>query len=669
MRFGLLASLLFVSSVHAVTFHVATSGDDRNEGTADKPFATLNRARDVARAQKAAIVVVHGGTFVFHTTLELGPEDSGTSWQAAPGEGVRIAGGPMLAADAFRPVSDKVFRSRLREVARAAVVQLDLHQFGDLELPDYPQTFRGVPATPELFFNDRRMNVARWPNQGWATVAKLLEPGAIPRDGDKSGKVGTFEYAGDEPSRWNVAAGVWLQGYWCYDWYDESIRVRSIDPKRRQITLDAPAVYGVRQGNPSARRFRAINVLEELDEPGEFYIDRAAKVLYFWPPEKLDGARIELSTLNGPLLRIKEAAHVEVKGLKFEASLANGVEVTGGSDVRISDCTVRNVRELGIRVVGGSNHRVERCDITDTGTGGLVLEGGDRKTLTPAHHEATDNHIWNFSRHQLTGAYAITLGGVGNRAAHNLIHDAPHQAVFIGGNDHVIELNIIRNVVTETDDAGAVYKGRNPSCRGNIIRHNFFVDIGSPLGHGTAAIYFDDGDGGDLVFGNVFVRAGIPGAGPFGTIFSHGGDHLRAENNIFVDCKRAFGSVPWNDDIWKQAVDGGMDCGWTDKLRKEVDITKPPYTTRYPELVDFFKPEPMSQRISHAANNVIVRAAEVSGGNWVSEKDANWTTDTDPGFVDAPKGNYSLRSDSEVFKRLPNFKPIPFDQIGPRHGQ
>jgi hypothetical protein len=71
-------------------------------------------------------------------------------------------------------------------------------------------------------------------------------------------------------------------------------------------------------------------------------------------------------------------------------------------------------------------------------------------------------------------------------------------------------------------------------------------------------------------------------------------------------------------------------------------------------------------RVSHAANNLLIRTKELSGGNWTSEKDANWQTDADPGFVDAAKGNYQLRADSEVFKRLTGFKPIPFDQIGPR---
>jgi hypothetical protein len=366
---------------------------------------------------------------------------------------------------------------------------------------------------------------------------------------------------------------------------------------------------------------------------------------------------------------MKDAEHVIFRGMTFEAGLADGIDIAAGHDVRIENCTVRNVRELGIRVDGGVAHRITHCDITDTGAGGITLSGGDRKTLTPAGHEANDNHIWNFSRHQLTGAYAISLYGVGNRAAHNHIHDAPHQAIFIGGNDNVFEYNAVDTVVTETDDAGALYKGRNPSCRGNIIRYNFWRDIGSAMGHGTAAIYFDDGDGGDLVLGNIFVRCGSPGGrGSFGTIFSHGGHDIRAENNIFVDCHRALGSVPWDDALWANALAGGLDCHFPEKLLKEVDITRPPYTTRYPELAGFMTPAPTPAgrpRVNHAKNNVLVRCGEASNGNWRMEGNAaTWSVDHDPGFVNAAAGDYRLTPQSEVFTRLPEFKPIPFAEIG-----
>lgn len=666
-------------------YYVAPDGNDAwsgklpqpNVDRTDGPLRTLEQARDALRktktpgdkAAKGARVIVRGGVYTLSRTFALETQDSGASdapvlYEAWPGQQVVLSGGPTVPPGAFRPVSDAKVLKRLDPAAQGHVLEVNLRTLGVTRLDRFPVKFQGTPAAPELFFANRRMTLARWPNDGWATIAKIVAPGAVPRVGETGTDGGVFEYSGDRPSRWNADAGVWLHGYWCYDWYSEIIRVQSIDRQQHQITLAAPSTYGVKQGNPSPRRYYALNLLEELDNPGEYFIDSRAGALYFWPPGTLAGQRVVLSTLNAPLVAIHGASNVCLRGFVLEASLSDAIQVSGGNAVRIQACEVRNTRGMGIVVSGGTRHSVEACDVHDTGTGGILMAGGDRKTLTPAGHEVVNNHIWRFSIHKPTSSYALLLEGVGNRATHNLIHDAPHQAVGIGGNDHVFQYNIVHHVCMETDDCGAFYKGRNPSCRGNLIRYNFWHNIGRPMGHGNAAIYFDDGDCGDTVFGNVFFRCGDPGKGSFGTVFSHGGHDFLAENNIFLDCKRAFGSAPWNDHRWKAAIDGGEDCFWQERLLKEVDITKPPYTTRYPALVGFMNPKPGQPRVSRAVRNVIAMCADVKSGNWQVPAKDNWVTPTDPGFVDADHGDFRLKPDSEVFSKLPGFQPIPFDKMG-----
>ncbi len=667
-----------------VTLHVSTHGNDSWSGRlanptpdgTDGPFRTLERARDRIRklegpaATTAPVAVIVGeGVYTLDRSFTLSEHDGGAPgapmiYQADRDKRVILSGGPSVPPDAFGPIADPAIRERLDRKARSHIVQADLRALQITSLGEFPIKYQGAPEVPELFFNNQRMTLARWPNEDWTTIARIVEPGACPRIGDKRTHGGILEYAGNRSARWDVDAGVWLHGYWCYDWHSEVIRVKAIDIEKRQIELAAPAVYSVKQGNPSPRRYYALNLLEELDRPGEYFIDRAAGKLYFWPPAPLTNARIVLSTLKTPIISIKNASNIRLRGFIVEASLGNGIEVSGGANVRINACEVRNIREIGITVTGGAKHTVETCDIHDTGAGGLVMKGGDRKSLTPAGHEAINNHIWRFSELKLTSSYALRLEGVGNRGVHNLIHDAPHQAIGIGGNDHLFEYNVVHHVCMATDDCGAYYKGRNPSCRGNVVRYNFWHDIGSPMGHGNAAIYFDDGDGGDTVFGNVFYRCGEPGKGSFGTVFSHGGHDNLAENNIFIECKRALGSAPWNDARWKRAIDGGEDCFWQDKLLRQVDITKPPYTTRYPELVGYMDPQPGQKRVNRAERNVFFRCNEIRSGNWQVPNETNWITDRDPGFVDADKGNFQLKPNAEVFSRLRGFQPIPFEKIG-----
>jgi len=635
---------------------------------------SLEAARDAIREMKAkgefpeegVTVLVQGGEYERASSFRIQGDASGTEtgrvlFMAEPGHEVRLRGGLRIPSEAWVPVTDEKVLSRMDPEARRKVVQVDLDALGVSEIPVYPVRYRGVPAVPELFFNDQRLTVARWPNEGWAHIEKIIESGSNPREGDTSNRPGTFQYAGNRPEKWNLEAGVWLQGYWCFDWYEETIRVGSLDKETRQITLMEPHHYSVRQGNPSPRRWRAWNLLEELDQPGEYYMDPEARRLYLWPPESLTEALIILSTLHEPIVVLEQTEHVTLRGIIVECGLSDGVKISGGKGNHIQACTVRNTRQLGVHVDGGVRHVIEACDIHDTGTGGITLSGGDRPTLTPGDHEAINNHIWRFSCHQLSYANALLIQGVRHRAAHNLIHDAPHQAVGIHGNDHIFEYNEVYHVCMAADDCGAYYKGRNPSCRGNMVRYNFWHNIGSPMGHGNAAIYFDDGDGGDTVFGNVFFRCGDPGKGSFGTVFSHGGHDLKAENNLFIECKRALGSSPWNDKRWKDMIDGEL---WQTRLLEEVDITRPPYTTRYPDLIGFMDPQPGQPRASHAKNNVFVMCAEIKSGNWQVPEIENFITQEDPGFMDPSKGDFRLRKDSQVFQRLPEFEAIPLDKMG-----
>ncbi|HNY87537.1 MAG TPA: right-handed parallel beta-helix repeat-containing protein, partial [Candidatus Hydrogenedentes bacterium] len=298
---------------------------------------------------------------------------------------------------------------------------------------------------------------------------------------------------------------------------------------------------------------------------------------------------------------------------------------------------------------------VAACDISDTGTGGLVIEGGDRKMLAPCGHIAENNDIWNPGRRKRTHAYNVHMGGVGVLLAHNRIHSAPHQAIGLGGNDHIIEFNEIFNICQESDDCGAFYMGRNPSERGSILRYNFWRDTGGPRSHGSCAVYFDDGSGGQTVHGNVFLRAA---GGNFGAVFVHGGHNNRVYNNIFVDCKAAMRHVRWDDATWTEWITGDL---WKERLLKEVDISRSPYKERYPELTGFFEFHG-AKRANYSARNVAVRCPMLLDGDW--EEEDNLSTDKDPGFVDAAAMNFQLRDDSEVFARIRGFERIPFERIG-----
>ena len=662
------ALVFCVSSGAETSYYVSPSGNDSNSGAKTAPFATPTRARDAIRALKKTSGLPEGGvtvwlepgTYATKESLALTEDDSGApgkrvSYRAKPDGAARLSGGQEIPPSAFKPVADKAVLERIDVGARGHILVADLGRLGISEYGDFPDNFENAPPIAELFFDDQRMTLARWPNDDWAVIANVVESGPAPWRNHTSDQTGTFAYDGDRPNRWTHAPAVWVHGYWCFDWASETKKVKTIDADKKEITFEKPHVYGIGGGNKGGRRYYAVNLLEELDQPGEYYLDRATGLLYFWAPKPVADGKTVLSILKTPVVTLTGASYVSLRGLVVETCVGNGVEIKGGREDEVLACQVRNTGLNGIVAQDGEKHRIAGCDIYDTGMGGALVSGGDRKTLAPCGDEVVNNHIYRVSRRQRTHAYQLHIGGVGVHVAYNELNDAPHQAIGLGGNDHIIEYNLIHHTGMETDDCGAFYMGRNPSERGTVIRYNFWRDIGSTRSHGSCAIYFDDGAGGQTVFGNVFLRAA---GGSFGAVFNHGGHDNVAENNIFVECKKAIGAAPWDDKRWKDYVEAPL---WQKNLLQDVDITKPPYSERYPDLKGFMQPDGRPRR-NHALRNVVVNCGAYTDGNW-DEKDSFVTPDN-PGFVDAAALNFRLRDDSPVFQKIPGFKPIPFDKIG-----
>ncbi|MCE5276910.1 MAG: right-handed parallel beta-helix repeat-containing protein [Planctomycetaceae bacterium] len=646
-----------------VVYHVSPRGSDENPGTADKPFASLQHARDAVRLAKrqpgfaGATVRVNAGVYPISRGLELTDADSGTAqapvrYCAGAGKPARLIGGIVVPAAAFKPAADGPDRARLHRTAARKILVADLAALGVKNLPVWPDKTRGGSGMPELFFDAQPMQVARWPNKGWVTIEKVISAGAKRAmfAGPVSGSGGgVFQYSDPRPAAWNASAGVWLSGYWCHDWADETLRIKSIDADKKTIALAAPHGYGI--GGSGKRRYFAINLLEELDAPGESYLDAKGLRLYFHPPADLASGEVVLSLLTEPLIKLSGASHVTVEGLTLEACRNAAVMIEGGQGVRISGCQIRNTGRAGVVIASGTDHGVGGCQISNTGTVGISIAGGDRKTLTPAGNWAADNHIHHFSRLQRTYAPAVSLQGVGNRVSHSLIHDAPHCAVLFGGNENVIEFNEFHSVCQETGDVGVIYTGRDWTVRGNVIRHNYIHDVKGPGVYGAQGVYLDDCASGTIVRGNVFVK--VQRALQIG-----GGRDNVIENNLVVDCPASLAFDNRGLGWMKHHV--GKD-GVMPKRLTDMPYKTPPWSTKYPPLLTLLGDEPGSPKGNVVRHNVIAAAGamqlagEVTRYGTVSD---NLVLKTAPKLPLAPA--------SEVFKKLPAFKPIPFDQIGPR---
>jgi len=545
IRVIFLAVVLLKAQVTAEEFFVGLKGDDANPGTRGKPFATLERARDAVRQfkqkgpPKGITIWLRNGDYIRTNALELTAADSGTPecaivWRAWKDEGVRLLGGRDLTG--FKPVTDPAVLAQFDEKARGHVVEfslgaLGLSDFGEIKSRGFG---RAEVAHCELFFEHRPMTLARWPNEGQFLKIEGY-PAASDRKDEHGGKLGElpggFLYPGDRPGKWHKTSDLWVHGYWAYDWANSYEKVSLLDPEERLVKTAAPhGLYGFRKG----QRFYFLNVLEELDSPGEWFLDRAIRKLYFWPPEassRGSGGEILLSLLGEPILKLNGVTNVTFRGITLEGTRSSAVEIHGGASNRIAGCLIRNTGNSGVFVEGGLGHGVISCDVFDTGDGGVSLTGGDRQTLTPAGHFVENCHFQRQGRWSKCYVPAVAMSGVGLRASHNLIHDHPHCAILYWGNDHLIEFNEIHHIALETGDVGAIYTGRDYTYRGNKIRYNYIHHTGG-VGMGSMGVYMDDCVSGTEVFGNVFFKV-------HWAMFIGGGRDHRVENNIFVACDPA----------------------------------------------------------------------------------------------------------------------------------
>lgn len=551
----------------ALTLYVGPDGQDSNPGTRERPFGTLPRARDEIRRVKpagAVVVCVRGGRYPVGKTFELSAEDSGTAsapivYQAAAGETPVFSGA--LRLQGFQPVTDANVIERLPAESHARVRQVDLKRFGlqnfrPLVLGGYSngRGFKTVPVE-ELYFNGTPLPMARWPNEGWAEMPDVVALDFEVR-GRKGSSAGRLKYEGERPSRWLAEKDGFLYGYWFHDWADSYERIESIEPEKNQINLAPPwARYGYRP----KRRYYGVNLLAEIDRPGEWYLDRQAGTLYVWPPSDPDKAVVELSVAEFPFVKMEKVGHVTLEGFRWERGAGDAVSLRDCEDCVLAGCTVEGFAGDGVVISGGQRCGLISCDIAQMGRGGARLDGGDRMTLRPSGHFVENCHIHHLSRLHHTYTPGVRVTGVACRVAHNLFHDIGSSAINLAGNDHLVEFNEAHHVVMESDDQGGVDMFGNPTYRGNVYRYNYWHHVGDwqganpwPAG-GQAGIRLDDAISGTLVYGNVFYRAAA-GTWPFGGLQIHGGKDNVVDNNLFVDCNVAMSFSPWSEARWLEHI-------------------------------------------------------------------------------------------------------------------
>lgn len=611
------------------------------------------------RIELAPGVVPLTGTVTMDETMSGQP---GAPLVIAPakGEHVTFSGGVVLRG--VRPLEASECPDRLPAAARGKIWVADLKQSGldglsPLRLGGFASGagFITHPVT-ELFMNGEPLRMAQYPDPGQTMlrVAEVTDELPVDSHGRKGSKQGRIRVTTDRLAAWKQEPEGWLYGYWFWEWADSYEKIAAIDAETGWIDLAPPwHTYGYRADG----KFVAFNMLCELDQPGEYWIDREAMKLYVYPPAPAEGAEWVLSVTPAALMTLDNVSHARLENLDFAYASGDVLLVSGGKDVRILGCSVRNAGGVGVTINGGEQHVIHSCDIFNLGRTGISISGGDTATLASSGHIVENCDIHHLSRIDHTYTPAVLVSGVGIRLAHNLCHHIPSSAFRVGGREHLIEYNEVHDVVLESDDQGGTDMWGDPLIRGVVLRWNYWHHVGNWDGRGeqlhcgAAGIRLDDAISGVRIFGNIFHKAS---AGNFGGVQIHGGKDNRIENCVFHACRYGVSFSPWSADRWQEYLDEWFS-------RNTYDMTL--YEARYPEVGGLRE---------HPNRNYITRTffinCEEDYRNDHQEvvKDAVMALhvpQSDP-FPRAPLGDFSM-SDDPKGPGIYGFERIPFEDIGP----
>jgi hypothetical protein len=471
-------------------YYVAPSGNDANPGTLAQPFATLRRAQQAVR-QKPGPVFLRGGTYYLSEALVFTAQDSGTKdapvvFQAYDKEQPVISGGLKLETLDWRPYRDGIFQTRVPEPL----------------------------VTEEIFVNGERQILARYPN---------FDPQAQYFNGFAADAIST-----NRTVRWADPTGGYFHAMHPALWGDFTWRIMGKDAKG-EVTLEGG--WQNNRGGAVHQKIRFVeNIFEELDAPGEWFLNAKTHTLYFYPPPGLDLAK---ATVEATQLRSlvefrgsedKPVRFITLRGLTFRQAArtvmdtrepmlrsdwaiyrGGAIYCEGAEDCALEDSFIDQVGGNAI-FVNRYNRRitVRGCQIAKAGASGVCFFGDPQAARNPLFNYSQVNKLEDLDRtpgpksHNypadclvdncliyLTGRVEKQTAGVAIDLAQSItvrhcsIYDMPRAGINIGDGcwgGHVIEFCDVFDTVKETGDHGSFNSwGRDRYWRPNIAEVNAWV--------------------------------------------------------------------------------------------------------------------------------------------------------------------------------------------------
>ena len=598
----------------------------------DGPLASLPAARDAVHKlrehnpSEPVTVLVRAGTYRLTETFTLGPADSHVIFAAYPGEHPVISGGKLI--DGWKKARGSVW---------SAPASGDFHQ---------------------LFINGRRAQRARSPNYGFYRI-----------DGPSSqDKPFLLKFRNHEIHKsWETSHDVEVIALLA--WAELRMPVMQVDETAHTATL---------AGNPRPSnrevdaRYWVENAPEALDMAGEWYLDKTAGMVSYWP---IAGENLAQDEVVAPelqrLVQIDGASDVTFRGLDFRhtdwnigpqgyadsqaaAEAAPAFQADHADRLTVEQCRFSQLGGYAIWLGRGSKHgRIVANQIFDMGGGGIKL--GETVFRADEADQNFDHTVSDNEIHNIGLVYPSAIGvwiaqSHHNTISHNDIHDLFYTAISAGwtwgygpaqSNHNLIEFNHLYNIGKGMlSDMGAIYTLGIQT--GTVIRNNLIHDVTS-FTYGGWGIYPDEGSSDLLIENNIVYRTKSAG------FHQHYGANNTVRNNIFafggeyqLMRTRAEDHLSFNFDRNIIYFDSGLLLGgnWTGSQYR------------------------FTHNLYWDARGYPIRPATRSWDEWKASGQDVDSIVADPLFADPAAGNFALAPNSPARKL--GFQPIDMSTVGPR---
>lgn len=497
------------------TIYVCTNGNDNTEGSKEKPFKTIQRAKDevrkISKNMTGDIVVeINDGEYYIENTINFEEKDSGYN-------GFKVI---------YKSTNNKTNIYNGRKISNWEQHTKDIYK-----------AYVGKDFN-SLYENEEISTKARYPDNEYLKVNSV-----------QSGKEKIeFNYKeGDIPENYdykNSQLYIW-SGEANWNWYVDVVNIKSIDTVLNKVVLENEVLHNI---NPGCRYYIK-NVKEFINTPGEFYYEKNSGYVYYYPINLNIGSQNivapnstrafafigdlsnKVSNIVLEKLKISDSDFTEYHSGIVNAKTEGMIYLENTSNIEISNCKLLNAGCNAILLRYANNNNIIQGNlIENVGASAIILHGynlGEGVFNNPKDaYVNKNNKIFNNKINKCgmiigDGCGIEVKQSGGNIISNNNISKINRAGISIGGGENfhqiigktiygmkidyenhwnvllsrenIVQYNNISSCLLDSSDAGGIECGN--TGKNNVLQHNVISNIGEfkdPKINLFIGIYLDD---------------------------------------------------------------------------------------------------------------------------------------------------------------------------------